>query len=211
MMALEGVQVALFILSAIALNLTPGPDMLFVTASGLKQGPKAGMVAALGITGGSLVHVIFAVIGVTAIFKTSELAFDILRYAGAAYLLWIGIRSFSQRALDLSQSQSPISSLLKVFRRGILTNILNPKVALFFVAFLPQFLTLSAGSVALQILVLGCIFNLTGLIVNGAAGLFAGGAGRLLLQHPAAGKWVSRVSGSIFIGLAAHLVFTERP
>ncbi|USG62061.1 LysE family translocator [Sneathiella marina] len=210
-MIVEGTQVALFILSAIVLNLTPGPDMLFVTASGLKQGPKAGLVAALGITGGSLIHVVFAVIGVTAIFKSSELAFDILRYAGAAYLLWIGFRSFSQRALDLSQPQSSVSKLLIVFRRGVLTNVLNPKVALFFIAFLPQFLDLSAGSIAMQIFILGGIFNLTGLIVNGGAGLFAGGAGRLLLQHPATGKWVSRVSGSIFIGLAAHLVFTERP
>ncbi|MEH6545073.1 MAG: LysE family translocator [Sneathiella sp.] len=210
-MDLEATQLVLFVLSAIALNLTPGPDMLFVTACGLRQGPKAGMVAALGITGGSLIHVVFAVIGVTAIFSSSELAFDILRYAGAAYLLWIGFRSFSQQTLNLSQPQSSVSSLLIVFRRGVLTNVLNPKVALFFVAFLPQFLDPSAGSVGAQILLLGCIFNLIGLIVIGGFGLFAGGAGRILLQYPAAGKWISRVSGSIFIGLAAHLVLTEKP
>ncbi|WP_334129904.1 LysE family translocator [Sneathiella sp.] len=200
----------LFVVSALALNLTPGPDMLFTTASGLKQGPRAGVTAALGISAGSMVHILLAIVGVTAIFKTSALAFDILRFAGAGYLLWIGIRSFSERAGDLSRPHVKPATMATVFRRGMLTNIFNPKVALFFIAFLPQFVSVSAGSIALQILILGLIFNLTGILCNGAVGLFSGGAGRLLLQRPSAAKWISRLSGTIFIGLAIRLAFMER-
>jgi threonine/homoserine/homoserine lactone efflux protein len=209
-MLIDPAALGIFILSALALNLTPGPDMLFTTASGLKQGPRAGVVAALGISAGSLVHVLLAIIGVTAIFKTSELAFDILRFAGAAYLLWIGIRSFSPRSGDLSQPHVKASELRAVFWRGMITNIFNPKVALFFIAFLPQFVSVDAGSIALQILVLGLLFNLTGLLCNGGVGLFSGGAGRLILQRPGTAKWVSRISGTIFIGLAVRLALTER-
>lgn len=209
-MLIEPGALGLFILSALALNLTPGPDMLFTTASGLKQGPRAGVVAALGISAGSLVHVLLAIIGVTAIFKTSELAFDALRFAGAGYLLWIGIRSFSARGGDLSRPHVKSADMVIVFRRGMLTNIFNPKVALFFIAFLPQFVSIDAGSIALQILILGLLFNLTGLLCNGGVGLFSGGAGRLLLQRPGTAKWVSRISGTIFIGLAIRLALTER-
>src|SRR5690606_913684 len=200
----------LFVVSALALNLTPGPDLLFTTASGLKQGPRAGVTAALGISAGSMVHILLAIVGVTAIFKTSALAFDILRFAGAGYLLWIGIRSFSERAGDLSRPHVKPATMATVFRRGMLTNIFNPKVALFFIAFLPQFVSVSAGSIALQILILGLIFNLTGILCNGAVGLFSGGAGRLLLPRPSAAKWISRLSGTIFIGLAIRLAFMER-
>ena len=184
--------------------------MLFATASGLKQGPRAGVVAALGISAGSLIHILLALIGVTAIFMTSEIAFDILRFAGAAYLLWIGIRSFSTHGQNLSGPHVKTSALYVVFRRGMLTNIFNPKVALFFIAFLPQFVSIENGSVALQILVLGLLFNVTGSLCNGCVGLFAGGAGRLLLQRPATAKWISRISGAIFIGLAVRLALTER-
>ncbi|MCF8466477.1 MAG: LysE family translocator [Sneathiella sp.] len=209
-MLMEPSQVGIFAISALALNLTPGPDMLFTTASGLKQGPRAGVIAALGISAGSMVHIVLAIVGVTAIFKTSALAFDVLRFAGAAYLLWIGIRSFSKAAGDLSRPHVKISDHFTVFRRGMFTNIFNPKVALFFIAFLPQFVNISAGSIALQILILGLLFNFTGLLCNGSVGLFSGGAGRILLQRPAAAKWISRISGSIFIGLAVRLALTER-
>lgn len=203
-------QFILFTASAFALNLTPGPDMLFTTASGLKQGPQAGVVAALGIFTGCLVHVLFAIIGVTAIFKTSALAFDILRYIGAAYLLWIGFRSFRAEAADLSRPHVKAASLFTVYRRGMLTNIFNPKVAIFFIAFLPQFVNIAHGSIALQIFILGFMVNLTGLICNGAVGIFSGGAGRMLLQKPKAAKWISRISGSIFIGIGLRLAFMER-
>ena len=209
-MLIEPGPLGLFVLSALALNLTPGPDMLFTTACGLKQGSRAGIVAALGISAGSLVHILLAIIGVTAIFKSSEIAFDILRFAGAGYLLWIGIRSFSARGGDLSRPHVRPSEMFIVFRRGMFTNIFNPKVALFFIAFLPQFVSIDAGSIALQILILGLLFNFTGLLCNGTVGLFAGGAGRLLLQRPATAKWISRISGTIFIGLAVRLALTER-
>lgn len=209
-MLIEPGPLGLFVLSALALNLTPGPDMLFTTASGLKQGPRAGVVAALGISAGSMVHILLAIIGVTAIFKTSELAFDALRFIGAGYLLWIGIRSFSARGGDLSRPHVKPAGLMTVFRRGMFTNIFNPKVALFFIAFLPQFVSVDSGAIPLQILILGLLFNVTGLLCNGSVGLFAGGAGRILLQRPSAAKWISRISGSIFIGLAVRLALTER-
>lgn len=209
-MLIEPGPLGLFVLSALALNLTPGPDMLFTTASGLKQGPRAGVIAALGISAGSMVHILLAIIGVTAIFKTSEVAFDALRFIGAGYLLWIGIRSFSARGGDLSRPHVKPAGLMTVFRRGMFTNIFNPKVALFFIAFLPQFVSVDAGAIPLQILILGLLFNVTGLLCNGSVGLFAGGAGRILLQRPSAAKWISRISGSIFIGLAVRLALTER-
>jgi threonine/homoserine/homoserine lactone efflux protein len=135
----------IFVLSALALNLTPGPDMLFSMASGLKQGGKAGFVGALGISAGSMVHILLAIIGVTAIFKTSELAFDVLRFAGAGYLLWIGIRSFSQKSEDLSKPHIRAAELKTVFRRGMFTNIFNPKVARLFLGFLKQFFNVFCG------------------------------------------------------------------
>lgn len=203
-------QLGLFIVSALALNLTPGPDMLFTAATGLKQGPKAGFVAAFGISGGALVHILLAIVGVTAIFNSSELAFDILRFAGAGYLLWIGITSFRQKNAGLGRPHIDPVRLRTVFYRGVMTNILNPKVAIFFIAFLPQFVSVQDGSIGLQILLLGIIFNLTSLICNGGVGLFSGGTGRMLLSKPGAAKWISRISGTIFIGLAVRLVLIER-
>ncbi|MBL4907053.1 MAG: LysE family translocator [Sneathiella sp.] len=209
-MVIDSAQFALFLISTLILNITPGPDMIFTAANGMQRGMKAGVVSATGIGFGALVHASFAAVGISALIAASDLAFDILRFAGATYLIWIGVKSFRSGAVRFGNLTVPMMPYSVLFARGVVTNILNPKVALFFIAFLPQFIDPSAGNVALQIFVLGCLVGVSGTFVNGLVGVFAGGAGRLFLQNPTSAKWISRVSGCLLVGLGMRLLFLER-
>ncbi|MDP3833794.1 MAG: LysE family translocator, partial [Hydrogenophaga sp.] len=143
-------QLLLFIAAGWLLNLTPGPDVLYIVTNALKSGVRAGIVAALGIVSGCFVHVFAAAIGVSALLATSATAFTVLKWIGAAYLLWMGVRLLLSKAtpLDLSAGTTEVN-LWRVYRRGFLTNVLNPKVALFFLAFVPQFIAPEAPNKAL--------------------------------------------------------------
>lgn len=206
-------QLLLFMAAGWLLNLTPGPDVLYIVSHGLRGGARAGMVAALGIVAGCFVHVFAAAAGLSALLATSATAFTVLKWIGAAYLLWMGVKLLRSRGarLNLADGPLPEADLWAVWRRGFLTNVLNPKVALFFLAFVPQFIRPDAAHPALSFLLLGVLFNLNSLPINlGYAWLAAWAARRLHTLQRALG-WMDRAAGAMFIGFGLRLAFTEPP
>jgi threonine/homoserine/homoserine lactone efflux protein len=155
-----------FLIASLTLNLTPGADMTYVIARSASQGRLAGISSALGIAGGSLVHSLLAAVGLSALVMQSEAAFQIMKFAGAAYLLYLAWKAWRSGSADVGQPSRPPASLGRIFSEGLLTNLLNPKVALFILAFLPLFVEPAQGSVAGQILFLGLLFNIGGTAVN---------------------------------------------
>ncbi len=165
----ETINLTMFIAAGLLLNITPGADVLYITTRGASQGMKAGVVAALGIGAGGLVHIAFAAFGLSAIIATSALVFTAIKLAGAAYLVYLGMSTLlSLRHKTTTPQAIAIQPLTtsRIFRQAILVNVLNPKVALFFLAFLPQFVSPQASHPALAFLFLGCLFNINGTIVN---------------------------------------------
>jgi threonine/homoserine/homoserine lactone efflux protein len=208
---LDLAQLLPFLAAALALNLTPGADMTYVMARSATQGRAAGIAASLGIAAGSFVHSVLAALGVSALLQQSEAAFLAVKYAGAAYLLylaWKAIRAGNPTvAMDRTLARG---TLWRVFAEGAVTNLLNPKVALFILAFLPQFVDPAKGSPALQILLLGAIFNIGGTGVNAVVACSASAAARILGGSAAFGRWLNRVSALVFVGLAVRLALAER-
>src|SRR5919198_3577073 len=175
---------ALFMAAALALNLTPGPDMLYVTARSVSDGRRAGIVAAFGIGAGTLVHITALALGLAALLAAVPLAYDVLRIAGAVYLIVIGVQLLLRpRGASATTALSPASHKT-VFAQAVVTNVLNPKVALFFLAFLPQFVDPAAGPAVAQIVLLGLIFDVQGTVVNVAVALLASGTTRRLRANP---------------------------
>jgi threonine/homoserine/homoserine lactone efflux protein len=199
---------ALFMVGALALNLTPGPDMTFVLAQAAHRGTRAGLAAALGIGTGTIFHMTLAAFGLAALFAAWPLAFDLVRYAGAAYLVWIAI-GMLRRPPHLN---APIETegVRTAFRQGMLTNVFNPKVAVFFIAFLPQFVVHGAGPAWLQILVLGIAFDISGTLVNCAVALGGGKLAGRLRGNPLIGKMLGWISASVMVGLALRLAWVGR-
>ncbi len=202
--------ILIFMAAGIALNLTPGPDMLYCVSRGISQGESAGLVSALGIGGGGLVHTLAAALGLSALIIYSALAFQIVKYAGAAYLVYLGLRILMDRSSNTDITELRNTGLNKIFYQGVVTNVLNPKVALFFLSFLPQFIDPNAGSVTLQILILGTVFNTTGTIINGIVGFMAGSSSGWLNRNPLIGRIQKYVTGSILVGLGARLALSDR-
>jgi threonine/homoserine/homoserine lactone efflux protein len=200
----------LFWISMMAINLVPGPDMVYIAANGVSRGTRAGLISALGVGFGAVFHAAFASVGISAFIASTEWAFDVLRIGGAVYLIWLGVKSFRNPPLQMTNMKVPTLSGRDLFLRGLVTNILNPKVALFFIAFLPQFISPESENVAGQIFLLGCLFGVNGTVINMLVGLFSGGAGRYLLKSNAGAIWVSRISGSLLIALGARLFFLEK-
>ncbi|MGB9119307.1 MAG: LysE family translocator [Candidatus Angelobacter sp.] len=198
-----------FLIAALALNLSPGPDMLYVIGRSVGQGRKAGIVSSLGVFVGCWVHILAAAFGIAALLRSSPVAFNVVRYAGAAYLIYLGIRMLAQKA-DLTSQQLKTQSLGAIFRQGAITNMLNPKVAIFFLAFLPQFIDAQRGSVALQIVVLGLIFNVGGTLVNLAVAYAGGTLGELLRRNQSIARLQRRFTGLIFMGLGLRLAWQKR-
>jgi threonine/homoserine/homoserine lactone efflux protein len=203
-------SLALFLTATLALNLAPGPDMLYVSTRSLTQGRRAGVISALGIAAGSVVHTAAIASGLAALLRALPLAYDIVRLAGAAYLIWLGVQALRGRTGPASGEPLDRASEWAVFRQGALTNILNPKVALFFLAFLPQFADPAHGSVALQIVVLGCLFNVSGTIVNVAVAYLAASAGRWLGARGHVERIFRWLTASVFIGLGLRLALGDR-
>jgi threonine/homoserine/homoserine lactone efflux protein len=206
----EATSLALFMTATLALNLAPGPDMLYVSTRSLAQGRRAGVISALGIAAGAVVHTLVIASGLAALLRAVPVAFEIVRFAGAAYLVWLGIRALRWRAGPLTGAPLDRASEWAIFRQGMITNLLNPKVALFFLAFLPQFTHPAAGSVAVQIVVLGCLFNISGTIVNIAVALLASSARRWLAAGHRGERVLRWLTGSVFIGLGLRLALGER-
>ena len=201
----------LFAFASLILNITPGNDMLYVATRSTSQGVKAGIVSALGIAGGCIVHLLAAVIGLSAIIANSAIAFDIIKYVGAAYLVYLGIRSFLSKQNKFSINNTiEKKSLSKLFWQGVFTNVLNPKVALFFLAFLPQFIHPEKGNTALQILLLGLWFNFSGTIVNIIVAMLFGKLGNWLADKQAFIKWQNKITGLLLVGLGIKVALSSR-
>jgi threonine/homoserine/homoserine lactone efflux protein len=203
-------SLAIFLTATLALNLAPGPDMLYVSTRSLTQGRRAGVISALGIAAGSVVHTVAIASGLAALLRTLPLAYEIVRFAGAAYLIWLGVQALRGTAGPATGQQLGRASDWAIFRQGAVTNILNPKVALFFLAFLPQFVDLTHGSVALQIVVLGCLFNISGTLVNVGVAYLAASAGRWLGARGHVERIFRWLTASVFIGLGLRLALGDR-
>ena len=198
-----------FLIAAFALNLAPGPDMLYVIGRSVGQGRKAGIVSSLGVFVGCWVHILAAAFGIAALLRSSPVAFNAVRYAGAAYLIYLGLKMLAQKT-NLASQQMKAESLTSIFRQGAITNVLNPKVAIFFLAFLPQFINAQRGSVVLQILVLGLIFNVGGTLVNLAVAYAGGTLGELLRRNESIARLQRRFTGLVFVGVGLRLAWQRR-
>ncbi|RFS17606.1 LysE family translocator [Emticicia sp. C21] len=201
----------LFALAALMLNITPGNDMLFVITRSLCYGTKAGIFAALGIGVGCFVHIFASIVGLSLIIRQSEFLFNLIRYAGAAYLIYIGVKSFLEKpsTMLVNQAQANKDSSLKTLRQGAITNVLNPKVSLFFLAFLPQFVDNQAQNVTEQILVLGLWFNVSGTIVNVLIALLFSKIISRLSKFQQFWRWQNKVSGAVLVGLGLHIALKK--
>lgn len=196
-----------FIPAALALNLTPGADMMFCLGQGLRSGARPALAASAGISVGAFFHAGLAGLGLSALIAAMPGAFDVIRWAGVAYLLFLAWQSLRQGALSSSATAAPA---LRAFREGLLVNLTNPKVILFVLAFVPQFVDPARGAVLLQFLIFGAVLALGGFVINGLVGVFAGGIGRRLTGSPVFARWLGRVSAGIFAGLAVRLALLER-
>ena len=201
----------LFVLSGLLLNIAPGPDTFYILSRTASQGWRGGAVAALGIGGGCFVHIFAAALGLSALLAASATAFTVLKWVGGAYLVWMGIAMLRTPARALEpDANAPQQRLRRVFAQGFATNALNPKVALFFLAFLPQFIAADAPAKCAAFLLLGALFNFNSLFVNVPVAWLASRAGRRLRAAPRAMRWVSRGTGCLFIALAARLSLLSR-
>ena len=206
---IAGGTLAVFLAATLALNVSPGPDMLYVISRSLGQGRKAGIISALGIGAGTLVHTFVAAVGLAALLLSVPIAFKIIRYAGAAYLVYLGLRMFLARNASTTDGPHPTSSdsLATVFRQGAMTNVLNPKVAFFFLAFLPQFVDLSKGSVGVQMIALGLLFDTSGTCVNTVVATLAARASESLRNRSRLVRIQKLLPGAILIGLGVFVAF----
>ncbi len=196
-----------FIPAALALNLTPGADMMFCLGQGLRAGARPAIAASAGISTGGMIHVAVAGLGLSAVISAVPWAFDVIRWIGVGYLLYLAWGAFRQGAVPAGQDRIATA---RAFKSGLYVNLTNPKVILFVLAFVPQFVDPTAGPVLIQFLIFGAIMGIGGFIINGAVGVFAGGAGRLLTGSPRVGRLLGYVSGTVFAGLAVRLAILER-
>lgn len=201
-----------FFSAALALNLSPGPDLFYVISRTLSGGRRIGIVSACGVCSGALVHVAFAALGISAILATSALAFAIVKYIGAAYLLYLGFQALRSAGSggSMSLQAAPRTSAWKAYRQGVLVDLLNPKVAIFFMAFLPQFVRPEHGAVPLQLLMLGGLVVVVAIIVECTVVLLAARATKTLRSNPAVSQWLDRLLGSVLIALGIRLGLSER-
>jgi threonine/homoserine/homoserine lactone efflux protein len=198
-----------FLGASIAITIAPGPDNLFILTQGIARGRQAAIITALGMCSGISIHTLAAALGISAIFATSALAFSIVKYAGAAYLLYLAYLTIrSSGAVRLGKAD--VRPALALFQRGFIMNVLNPKVALFFLAFLPQFVNSQSGSVPAQMLLLGGLFMAQAVVLFTTLGYFSGSIGGYLLTRPRLAKYLDGLTAGVFTALALRLAFAER-
>jgi threonine/homoserine/homoserine lactone efflux protein len=200
-----------FLAAAILLNLSPGPDIAFILGHTVKGGARAGTAAMLGIWSGAFGHVVFAVSGLSALLAASALAFSVVKWVGVAYLIWIGIQSIrSAGGSLLAGSVAPEGRFWRIFRQGFLIDLLNPKVAIFFLAFLPQFLVEGAGPVWAQLLLHGTLIIVVAAVIEPPLVVFGGRLTAQLRNSRSLAKWLDRTLGALLIGLGLKLALLER-
>jgi threonine/homoserine/homoserine lactone efflux protein len=212
---MDGIHdLALFVAAGLLLNLTPGPDMAYIAARSVAGGFRDGAAATFGITAGCVVHTIAAAAGLSALLATSAAAFEIIKWCGAAYLLYAGIRlilrSSRARRTDAPHRILAPAAPSKIFREAFVINVFNPKVALFFLAFLPQFIAVDAPAKTLSFVLLGSLFNFNSLFVNLPVAWLASRAGRGLRDSARWSRWLTGAVGGLFVLLAARLATLEK-
>lgn len=201
---------SVFFLASVVLALAPGPDNLFVLTQSALAGPRAGLAVTFGLCTGLVVHTTAVALGVAVIFQTSALAFTALKVAGAAYLLYLAYQAFRAGASRAPSDGQPRLSASRLYGRGIVMNVTNPKVSIFFLAFLPQFADPARGPLVLQILSLGAAFAVATILVFGGVAIFAGALGRLIARSDGTQRVMNRIAGTVFAALAVKLLVTER-
>jgi threonine/homoserine/homoserine lactone efflux protein len=199
-----------FFMASVLLALTPGPDNLFVLAQAAQQGKLAGIAVTVGLCTGLLVHTAAVALGVAAIFQASAFAFSLLKFIGAAYLLYLAYGAFTAGAKSDGGQQTPKLNFRRLYVRGIIMNVTNPKVSLFFLAFLPQFTDPTFGPLVPQILLLGLLFILSTILIFGGISLLAGGLGGYLRKSARAQLVLNRIAGGVFVALAIKLALVRR-
>ncbi len=199
-----------FFPASVLLTLAPGPDNTFVVAQGISRGRRAAVTAALGMACGISAHTTAAAVGISALLYSSAWAFTILKFAGAAYLLYLAFRSLREQSLLLHPNAGTAPNGFAMFRRGFIMNVLNPKVALFFLAFFPQFVSRDAGHVVLQMLLLGAVFMIQAAVLFSIIGWLSGSVGALVLRRPRIAKYFGWLSAGIFASLGVKLALARR-
>lgn len=198
-----------FLGASAALTIAPGPDNIFVLSQGIARGRKAAIITALGMCSGISVHTTAAAFGISALFYSSVVAFNLVKYAGAAYLLWLACKTLKERSVVRLTTADNRSSLT-LFKRGFIMNVLNPKVAMFFLAFLPQFVPTDADYFALQMLLLGFIFMFQAVLIFTLIGFFSGSIGNFILARPGIARRFDWLTAGVFTSLGIKLALTER-
>ncbi len=208
---MELANILLFIGASFLLCLAPGPDNIYVLTQGMTRSKKAAIVTTLGLCSGLVLHTSAAAFGITMIFQTSQVAFDIVKYLGVAYLLYIAYQAFKYRnePLDLT-TQNSAQELKKLYIKGFIMNILNPKVSIFFLAFLPQFVNPAAGSVPLQMIILGAIFMVMTIVVFSSIGVAGNLLSAKLLEKPSIVKYMNILTSFVLVSLGIKLALAER-
>ncbi len=199
-----------FLGATLALALTPGPDLLYIATRSASEGRPAGVVSVLGVSLGLGIHTVALALGLSALLTAVPVAYEVVRWIGAAYLLYLGAKLLVRPSHFALASEKSPSRLRTVFIQGLLTNVLNPKVAFFFLAFLPQFVDHAAGPVMLQLLLLGLLFNALGSLVNLIVALLASRSTAWLRYRLRSASALQRISGCILVALGARLAFSER-
>ena len=202
----------LFVLASLLLLLTPGPAVLYIVARSIQQGRSAGLVSVIGIHLGTIMHIMAAALGLSALLVSSAFAFALVKYLGAAYLIWMGVRTLLAKDVDVNVDTLKIEakSLRRAFRDGFVVNLFNPKTAIFFLSFLPQFVDPARGAVYLQVLILGLTFMGLGILTDGMFALLAGAAGDFLRRSKPFQRLLRWFSGASFIGLGVSAAMASR-
>ena len=203
-------QIYFFVLTSLAVILIPGQDMVLVMSRGIAQGAKAGIVSALGVSIGLLGHTVLAAFGLGALLMASELIFTVLKYLGASYLVYLGIRLIFRQSSEFEIDKPTDKTFKKLFLEGSLSNISNPKVTIFYFAFLPQFISADISHPTYYLLALGISFSLLTFLVKAPVGYFAGVASARIRSRPIVIKLINRISGTVLIGLGVKLAFEQR-
>ena len=199
-----------FLAAAVLITLSPGPDNLMVLGMGMSRGRRQGMAFGLGCALGCLSHTVLATLGVSALIAASPVAFTTLKVCGGAYLIWLGIQALRSKGGSRAKTvDGPEQSLMRLFTKGLFANAINPKVVLFFLSFLPQFIVPAHGHVAWQTAQLGLTFTAQGAVLFGLLGYFSGHIGQWLQRSKQASTWLDRVAGSVFVALGLRLIIAR--
>ncbi|WP_440109209.1 LysE family translocator [Paenibacillus sp. QZ-Y1] len=199
-----------FLGTAVLLTIMPGPDNMFTLAQSIGKGRNAGIFTTLGLCTGLLVHILAATFGLAAMIYQSSLAFSVIKYVGAAYLLFLAYKSFRAKDSGFELKSGQSLNYKALYKKGVIMNVLNPKISLFFLAFLPQFINQESGNVSIQMLVLGVVFLVQTLVIFGLISIFAGKVGSFLRKTPTFSKKINYIQGSLFTLIGLKIAFTQK-